>query len=86
LGGKPGIAGVLCLKLKISKIFAIWPGIFGAEAPILPQIETAQGFWNRWRWPRGASSVLLFGSIDFQLDLGMAAQERSFYFSDRRSC
>src|SRR5258707_9238099 len=46
LGGKPGIAGVLFPKAESIEDIHIVAGHFGAEAPILPQIETAQGFWN----------------------------------------
>lgn len=76
LGGKPGIAGVLVPKAeRVEEIRAV-AGAFGAVAAILPQIETAQGFRNA-RELAGTAQVqrLLFGSIDFQLDLGMSAQE-----------
>jgi citrate lyase subunit beta/citryl-CoA lyase len=76
LGGKPGIAGVLLPKAERVEDIHIVAQHFGAAAPILPQIETARGFWNALALA-GAEHVqrLLFGSIDFQLDLGMAAEE-----------
>jgi citrate lyase subunit beta/citryl-CoA lyase len=76
LGGKPGIAGVLLPKAE--RIEDIWMVTehFGPAVPILLQIETAQGFSNAQKMA-GTKGVqrLLFGSIDFQLDLGMAAEE-----------
>jgi citrate lyase subunit beta/citryl-CoA lyase len=81
LGGKPGIAGVLLPKAESIEDIHIVAGHFGAEAPILPQIETAQGFWNALAMARaGGVQRLLFGSIDLQLDLGMAAQEDELLF------
>jgi len=76
LGGKPGIAGVLLPKAERVEDIRLVAERFGSPAPILPQIETAQGFWNALAMAR-ADGVqrLLFGSIDFQLDLGMAAEE-----------
>src|SRR5713226_4427208 len=76
LGGKPGIAGVLLPKAERVEDIQIVAKQFGSEATILPQIETAQGFWNALAMARaGGVQRLLFGSIDFQLDLGMAAEE-----------
>ena len=76
LGGKPGIAGVLLPKAERVEDIRIVAEHFGSGVPILPQIETARGF-------RGALALasaeqvrhLLFGSIDFQLDLGMTSEE-----------
>jgi len=76
LGGKPGIAGVLLPKAERIEDIHIVAEHFGAAVPLLLQIETAQGFRNAPAMA-GAKCVqrLLFGSIDFQLDLGMAAEE-----------
>src|SRR3979411_3155236 len=46
LSGKPGIAGVLLPKAERVEDIRIVAEHFGAAIPILPQIETAQGFWN----------------------------------------
>ena len=76
LGGKPGIVGVLLPKAERVGEVRLVAEKFGSGVPILPQIETARGFRNV---PvlAGAPNVqrLLFGSIDFQLDLGMSAEE-----------
>ncbi len=76
LGGRPNIAGVLLPKAERVEEIRLVAESFGAEEPILPQIETARGFRNALALA-GAKPVqrLLFGSIDFQLDLGMAATE-----------
>jgi citrate lyase subunit beta/citryl-CoA lyase len=81
LGGKPGIAGVLLPKAEHLEEIRIVAEHFGSGAPILPQIETAQGFWSAPAMAR-ADGVerLLFGSIDFQLDLGMAAEEAELLY------
>jgi len=76
LGRKPGIAGVLLPKAERVEDIRVVAENFGAETPILPQIETAKGFRNALALA-SAKPVqrLLFGSIDFQLDLGMTAEE-----------
>jgi citrate lyase subunit beta/citryl-CoA lyase len=76
LAGKPGITGILLPKAERVEDIRIVAEHLGAAALILPQIETAQGFWNALAMA-GAYGVqrLLFGSIDFQLDLGMTATE-----------
>jgi citrate lyase subunit beta/citryl-CoA lyase len=85
LGGKPGIAGVLLPKAERVDDIRNVAEHFSPHVPLLLQIETAQGFWNA-REMAGAKGVqrLLFGSIDFQLDLGMAAEEDELlYFRSR---
>ena len=76
LGRMPGIAGVLLPKAERVEDIREVAEHFGSEAPILPQIETARGFRNALELA-GAEHVqrLLFGSIDFQFDLGMTAEE-----------
>ncbi len=76
LGGKPGIVGVLLPKAERVEDIRLVAERFGAGVAILPQIETARGFRNALALA-GAEQVrnLLFGSIDFQLDLGMAVEE-----------
>ena len=53
----------------------------GPAAPILPLIETARGFWNAHalaQVPRVQRFV--FGSIDFQLDLGIQGEEEELLY------
>ena len=76
LASRPGITCVLLPKAeRVEEIRAVAEK-FGVGVPILPQIETARGFRNALALA-GATQVqrLLFGSIDFQLDLGMTAEE-----------
>ncbi len=85
LGGKPGIIGVLLPKSERIEDIRTVTEHFGPAVPVLLQIETAQGFSNAQEMA-GAKGVerLLFGSIDFQLDLGMAAEEDELlYFRSR---
>jgi len=81
LGGKPGIAGVLLPKAERVEDIRLVAKHFRSAAPILPQIETAQGFWNALSMARaGGVQRLLFGSIDFQLDLGADAHEEELLY------
>jgi citrate lyase subunit beta / citryl-CoA lyase len=76
LGGRPGIAGVLLPKAEQVEDIRLVAQSFGAETPIFPQIETALGFQNALALASTKPvQCLLFGSIDFQLDLGMTAEE-----------
>jgi citrate lyase subunit beta/citryl-CoA lyase len=81
LGLKPGIAGVLLPKAERVEEIRLVAESFGAEVPILPQIETARGFRNALALA-SAKPVqrLLFGSIDFQLDLGMSSEEEELLY------
>ena len=76
LGRKPGIAGVLLPKAERVEDIRVLAESFGSNVPILAQIETARGFREALALA-GAKQVrhLLFGSIDFQLDLGMTVTE-----------
>jgi citrate lyase subunit beta / citryl-CoA lyase len=81
LGNRPGVAGVLLPKAERAEEIRLLAEKFGAAIPILPQIETARGFRNI---PALAGTApvrnLLFGSIDFQLDLGMIAEEEELLY------
>jgi citrate lyase subunit beta/citryl-CoA lyase len=76
LANHPGIIGVLLPKAEREEEIHMIAAKFGPGVAILPQIETAKGFRNALTLG-GADNVqrLLFGSIDFQLDLGMIAEE-----------
>ena len=85
LGGTPGISGVLLPKAERIDDIRMLAEHFGPAVPVLLQIETAQGFWNALEMARATGvQRLLFGSIDFQLDLGMTAEEDELlYFRSR---
>lgn len=73
---RPGIAGVLLPKAEnVDDIRAVAEHS-GVATPILALIETARGFWNALALVQ-ASQVrrFVFGSIDFQLDLGIQGEE-----------
>jgi citrate lyase subunit beta/citryl-CoA lyase len=71
----PGVAAVMLPKAEhadqIGIIAASAPGI-----PVLPLIETARGFFNAQGVAQaGAVQRLVFGSIDFQLDMGIEGDD-----------
>ena len=85
LGRAKGVAGVLLPKAERVEEIRIVAENFGAAATIFPQIETAKGFRNALALA-SAERVerLLFGSIDFQFDLAMTAEEDELlYFRSR---
>jgi citrate lyase subunit beta / citryl-CoA lyase len=72
----PGVAGVVLPKAeRVEDIQAI-------GKPVLPIIETARGFWNAPALAHAPNvQRLIFGSIDFQLDLGINGEgEELLYF------
>jgi citrate lyase subunit beta/citryl-CoA lyase len=72
----PGVAGVVLPKAeRVEDIQSI-------GKPVLPIIETARGFWNVSALAHAANvQRLVFGSIDFQLDLGINGEgEELLYF------
>lgn len=81
LCGVPGIAAVVLPKAEhadqIALVSAAASGI-----PVLPLIETAQGFWNALSLAQARPvQRLIFGAIDFQLDMGIDGDDLElFYF------
>jgi citrate lyase subunit beta / citryl-CoA lyase len=74
LAGRPGVAAIMLPKAERPEDIE---ALRAAGAPaVLPLIETAAGF-DRARALAGAAGVerLVFGSIDFQLDLGITGEE-----------
>jgi len=77
-----GVAGIVLPKAEDAMVIDRIAADVGERAAILPLIETARGLWH-------ASSIahargvtrLLFGSIDFQLDLGLRDEELVHYRS-----
>jgi citrate lyase subunit beta/citryl-CoA lyase len=72
---RPGIAGVLLPKAEHPEDIDRMAEL-GIGAPVLPLIETARGFRNAEAIAaaRGVSR-LVFGTLDFQLDLGIGGDE-----------
>ena len=70
----PALAGVVLPKAERLADLAQLREKLTAAAPILPLVETAQGYWNAPSLARARSvQRLIFGEIDFQLDLGIGS-------------
>jgi citrate lyase subunit beta/citryl-CoA lyase len=77
----PGVAGIVLPKAeRVDDICLVAEG--AAATSILPLIESAQGFWNAYALAQSpAVQRLVFGSIDFQVDLGINGEnEELLYF------
>ena len=82
LCGEPGVAGIVLPKAERADDIRFLAGkVHSATTSILPLIETAKGFWNASELARtGLVQRLMFGSIDFQLDLGMSGDEEELLY------
>lgn len=73
--GRPGVAGVMLPKAERPEDLAFLRAQAGT-VPLLPLIETSQGMWNLIDIARQPGvQRLAFGSIDFQLDLGIEGDD-----------
>ena len=73
---RPGVQAVMLPKTESIEHIRQLQEALGKTAPILPLIETAQGFWNALEIARsGSVQRLVFGSLDFQLDLGIRGDD-----------
>ena len=74
---KPGVAGVVLPKAERIEDLAAIP-----HSRLFPIIETARGFWNLSALAHAPHvERLMFGHIDFQLDLGIHGEgEELLYF------
>ena len=71
----PGVAGIVLPKAE-ELGDAELADIAGETKPILPIIESAQGLWNALQIARTPGvQRLMFGSIDFQFDLGIRGED-----------
>lgn len=71
----PGVAGIVLPKAE-----TLDEQLTDMAKPILSLIETAQGLWNALSIARTPGvQRLCFGSIDFQVDLGIAGEEELGY-------
>lgn len=79
LCGAPGVGGVVLSKAE--EVGAIARLRAAGAAAILPLIESAAGFENARAIARAPGVArLLFGSIDFQLDLGIRGEREELLF------
>jgi citrate lyase subunit beta / citryl-CoA lyase len=77
----PGVAGVLLPKAERPEDICAIAEHSGAATPILPLIETARGFWNAHALAQGPKvQRFIFGSIDFQLDMGIQGEEEELLY------
>lgn len=76
LASLPGVSGIVLPKAESTN------DIERIGEPVLPIIETARGFWNVTELARAPNAKrLIFGSIDFQVDLGIHGEgEELLYF------
>jgi citrate lyase subunit beta/citryl-CoA lyase len=67
---RAGVAGIVLPKAeRVEDVRYVTSRV---AVPVLPLIETAQGMWHAHELARGSSiQRLIFGSIDFQVDLGI---------------
>ena len=69
---RPGVAGVLVPKVETPEQLATVAATLPGDAPILPILETARGVWNARSVAEHPRVVrVIFGSWDFQLDVGI---------------
>lgn len=80
--GDYSLAGIVLPKAERPEDIAYVVERVGPTIPILPLIETAQGIWNAHRLAQCPSvQRLVFGSIDFQVDLGIDGEgDELLYF------
>lgn len=77
----PGVAGLLLPKAENAEDIRILSGHCAASTPILALIETARGFWNAHALAQAPKvRRFVFGSIDFQLDLGIEGEEEELLY------
>ncbi len=77
-----GVSGIVLPKAEETVVVEHIHGVAGERVAILPLIESGRGLWNALAIvdARGVER-LLFGSIDFQVDLGVADEELVAYRS-----
>jgi len=77
----PGVAGVLLPKAERAEDVGAIAEHCAATTPILALIETARGFWNAQALAQAPHvRRFIFGSIDFQVDLGIQGEEEELLY------
>lgn len=77
-----GVAGIVVPKAEDAAVIGRIRAIVGANAALFPLIESARGMWHAAEVARTPGVArLLFGSIDFQLDLGLTDDDLVAYRS-----
>ncbi|MBP6018617.1 MAG: CoA ester lyase [Burkholderiaceae bacterium] len=78
----PGISGVVLPKAELASDLDRIAATLGPDVPLFPLIETAKGMWHAHELAHAKSVCrLMFGSIDFQFDLGIDGEgDELLYF------
>jgi len=77
----PGIQAVMLPKTESVAHLRRVEELLGRTVPILPIIESAQGFWNALEIARDrAVHRLVFGALDFQLDVGIPGEDEALLY------
>src|SRR4029077_20793238 len=77
---KPGVTGVLLPKAERVEDLRVL-GEQSGTGPILALVETARGFWNAHALAQAPKvRRFVFGSIDFQLDVGIQGEEEELLY------
>jgi len=81
LCGGRGVCGVVLPKAERIEDIRFLAEAVDSATPILPMVETAKGFWNAYALA-GTPQVqrLIFGSIDFQVDLGISGDDEELLY------
>ena len=77
----PGISGVVLPKAERAEDIDHVAAAIGSAKPIFPLIETAAGIWNAQTVAKcGSVRRLMFGTIDFQFDLGIHGEDEELLY------
>jgi len=72
----PGLAGIVLPKAESADAIGAIRSRVGDRVPVLPLIESARGMWNALAVARCSGVArLVFGSIDYQADMGITDDE-----------
>jgi len=78
----PGVKGIVLPKAEDAAPIAEIRARAGAEARIMPLVESALGLWRAEALARAPGvERLAFGSVDFQLDTGIAGDREELLFA-----
>ncbi|MCX7170053.1 MAG: CoA ester lyase [Proteobacteria bacterium] len=82
LMGLPGLAGIVLPKAESREQIDAVRSDMKLPLPIIPLIETASGLWHCAQIAASPGVVrLAFGSVDFQLDLGISGDHEELLFA-----
>jgi citrate lyase subunit beta/citryl-CoA lyase len=83
--GMPGVLGLVLPKTEEPEQIAQVAACLTDQARVLPLLETASGIWNVLTLAQAPRvERLAFGSIDFQLDLGITGGQQELLYARSR--